>query len=158
MSDHYIARGISIAARGIDDQMMIMSAANSELFVLNSVATVIWDAADGQVPLTQLVQTVVWTQFEADLETCLVDAETFAKELAQHGILMLSEEPITPAPGTTGTAGREESARGVTSPVLVKRRYERPAFRHERVFETMALACGKVNPSQPTCHFNRKSS
>ena len=36
--------------------------------------------------------------------------------------------------------------------------YQKPAFRYERVFETMALACGKVNPLQAQCHFNRKNS
>ena len=28
-----------------------------------------------------------------------------------------------------------------------KRPYQRPAFVREQVFETMALACGKINPS-----------
>ena len=36
--------------------------------------------------------------------------------------------------------------------------YEKPAFRHERVFETMALSCGKVHPTQGQCKFNRKAS
>jgi hypothetical protein len=36
--------------------------------------------------------------------------------------------------------------------------YRKPSFRYERVFETMALACGKISPSQPQCRFNRKNS
>ena len=36
--------------------------------------------------------------------------------------------------------------------------YTKPAFRFERVFETQALSCGKVNPFQGICHSNRKSS
>jgi hypothetical protein len=36
--------------------------------------------------------------------------------------------------------------------------YLKPAFVHERAFETMALSCGKVNASQQQCKFNRKSS
>lgn len=39
-----------------------------------------------------------------------------------------------------------------------KKAYEKPAFRHERVFETMALACGKINATQGACRFNRKRS
>jgi hypothetical protein len=39
-----------------------------------------------------------------------------------------------------------------------RKAYEKPAFRHERVFETMALSCGKVHPTQGQCRFNRKSS
>jgi hypothetical protein len=36
--------------------------------------------------------------------------------------------------------------------------YHKPEFRFERAFETMALACGKISPSQVQCRFNRKSS
>jgi len=39
-----------------------------------------------------------------------------------------------------------------------KKPYEKPAFRYERVFETMALACGKVSPTEFQCRFNRKNS
>jgi hypothetical protein len=39
-----------------------------------------------------------------------------------------------------------------------KRRYEKPNFQHERVFETMALACGKIGPTSFSCTHNRKSS
>lgn len=35
--------------------------------------------------------------------------------------------------------------------------YLKPAFRHERVFETMALACGKVG-TQGSCATKRKFS
>lgn len=35
--------------------------------------------------------------------------------------------------------------------------YLKPAFRHEQVFETMALACGKVG-TQGSCFRNRRSS
>jgi hypothetical protein len=36
--------------------------------------------------------------------------------------------------------------------------YRKPDFRFERVFETMALACGKVEFTQKHCQFRRKSS
>ena len=39
-----------------------------------------------------------------------------------------------------------------------KKPYLKPAFRHEKVFETMALACGKVNATQASCRTNRKNS
>ena len=29
--------------------------------------------------------------------------------------------------------------------------YQKPAFRHEGVFETMALACGKISSTQAQC-------
>lgn len=39
-----------------------------------------------------------------------------------------------------------------------KKPYRKPEFRHERVFETMALQCGKISPTQGQCKFNRKAS
>ena len=36
--------------------------------------------------------------------------------------------------------------------------YQTPSFRFERAFETMALACGKISPTQKHCQFRRKSS
>jgi hypothetical protein len=39
-----------------------------------------------------------------------------------------------------------------------KRPYVKPSFEYERVFETMALACGKISPTQAQCRFNRKNS
>ena len=38
-----------------------------------------------------------------------------------------------------------------------KRNYQKPAFRHERVFETMALRCGKVG-TQGQCQLSSKTS
>ena len=36
--------------------------------------------------------------------------------------------------------------------------YVKPAFRLERVFETMALACGKIVGTQQSCRVNRRNS
>jgi hypothetical protein len=39
-----------------------------------------------------------------------------------------------------------------------KKLYQKPAFRYERVFETLALSCGKIGPTLPQCQFTRKTS
>ena len=39
-----------------------------------------------------------------------------------------------------------------------KKPYQTPARRRERVFETTALACGKVQTTQAQCAHNRKNS
>lgn len=39
-----------------------------------------------------------------------------------------------------------------------KKPYQKPEFRYERVFETMALSCGKISPTEFQCRFNRKNS
>jgi hypothetical protein len=52
--------------------------------------------------------------------------------------------------------GRSASAANATK--TAKKPYVKPEVRHERVFETMALSCGKVQSTQGGCHFNRKTS
>jgi hypothetical protein len=39
-----------------------------------------------------------------------------------------------------------------------KKPYVKPAVRSERVFETMALSCGKISGTQHNCNRNRKAS
>jgi hypothetical protein len=36
--------------------------------------------------------------------------------------------------------------------------YEKPSFVREQVFETMALACGKINPTSGQCRTVKKVS
>jgi hypothetical protein len=50
---------------------------------------------------------------------------------------------------------REDAA---ASHDTVKRPYEKPRVRFERVFETMAMSCGKVQATQGSCKHNRKAS
>jgi hypothetical protein len=41
---------------------------------------------------------------------------------------------------------------------MARKPYEKPTVRYERVFETMALSCGKVQGTGGSCSFNRKNS
>jgi len=43
-------------------------------------------------------------------------------------------------------------------PGKTKRPYQKPSFRHERVFETTALICGKMPTTQGQCRFNVQNS
>jgi len=47
---------------------------------------------------------------------------------------------------------------GPADRLAAKKPYQKPAFRHERVFETRALVCGKISGTQSTCQSNRKTS
>ncbi len=49
-------------------------------------------------------------------------------------------------------------AAGAQPQAGARKRYQKPAFRSERVFEQTALACGKVSATQSSCKFNRKRS
>jgi coenzyme PQQ synthesis protein D (PqqD) len=94
MSDKYIAKSSAIASRLLGGEMMIMSAVDSTFFTLNPVATVIWQAADGRTPLSEIVACQVCTEFEVDPETARRDVERFVEELSGHGILLVSEHSI----------------------------------------------------------------
>ena len=94
MSPLYVSRSTEIAARQLGDEMVIMSARDSTLFSLNDVGLAIWQAADGQTPLDEIVKDKVCAKFEVVPEEALKDAESFVRELAAHGILILSELPI----------------------------------------------------------------
>jgi hypothetical protein len=52
----------------------------------------------------------------------------------------------------------EATSRAEPEPKRIRKPYERPAFRAERVFETMALACGKTSPGQGGCNHGRRKS
>ena len=90
----YIARSKAIAARALGDVTMVMSASDSTLFTLDEVASVIWAAADGVTPLDRIVSEKVCAQFEVAPEVALKDAEALVTNLASHGILLVSNEPL----------------------------------------------------------------
>ena len=93
ISDCYIARSSAIAARLIGGQMMIMSATDSTFFTLNQTGTAIWQAADGQTRLSEIA-TKICSEFEVAEKEAHDDAEQFVKQLADHGILRISDQPI----------------------------------------------------------------
>jgi hypothetical protein len=75
-------------------EMIVMSAETSTLFNLNEQATVIWNAADGVTPLREIVEQRICNEFDVTPKIAYQDAEEFVNELAAHGILLLSDEPI----------------------------------------------------------------
>lgn len=91
----YIARSSEIASRNLDGEMIIMSAKDSTLFTLNEVATAIWEAADGQTPLEQIVEEKICVEFDVDQATAMQDARELVRQLTEHGILSTSETQIT---------------------------------------------------------------
>jgi hypothetical protein len=53
---------------------------------------------------------------------------------------------------------REPEEKRTIQEKKTKKPYTKPAFRFERVFETQALTCGKVNSTEFLCRHNRKVS
>lgn len=94
MSEKYVSKSTSIAARLLGGEMMIMSAVDSTFFSLDEVATVIWQAADGQTPLSQIADKIC-QEFDVDRQRAESDAGQFVDELSKHGILLISDSPVT---------------------------------------------------------------
>jgi hypothetical protein len=97
MTETYVLRSTSVAAREMAGEMMIMSATDSTLFSLNETATLIWNAADGKTSLSDIVRNIC-EEFDVEPDAAYRDAETLVNELAALGILSLAPEP---APTTT---------------------------------------------------------
>lgn len=93
MTERYITRSSAIAARLLGDEMMVMSVADSTFFILNEVASVIWQSADGCTPLSEIVSGKVCQEFDVDPDQAQRDAERFVDDLSQHGILLVSDQP-----------------------------------------------------------------
>ena len=103
MSETYVARSAAVAARLLGGETVVMCAADSTLFSLSEVATVIWQAADGRTPLSEIARRIC-AEYDVAAETALQDAEAFATELARYGILRVSDQPISSAEsGATGS-------------------------------------------------------
>ena len=58
----------------------------------------------------------------------------------------------------SGKTTPESTGSGPDEPARNRKPYEKPAFIREQLFETMALACGKTNPSIGQCKAVKKSS
>jgi hypothetical protein len=56
---------------------------------------VIWQAADGRTPLSDIVASKICPEFDVDPVQASSDAEQFISELSQHGILTVSDQPIS---------------------------------------------------------------
>ena len=99
MTNLYVARSTAAAARALGEETIVMSAADSTLFTLNEVASVIWEAADGVTPLEKIVADKICAQYDVAPDVALKHAEALVQGLAEHGILVVSDRPLAPSGG-----------------------------------------------------------
>ena len=97
MPETYIARSSAIAARMLAGEMMVMNLRNSTFYTLNPAATAIWQAADGRTPLREIVEQRICAEFDIAPEQAQKDAAEFVADLSEHGILQVSDHPISDA-------------------------------------------------------------
>jgi hypothetical protein len=96
-SSVYVARSSTIAARALAGEMMVMNSADSTFFTLNPIATLIFQAADGRTPLEQIVRDRVCREYDVEFEQAEKDATELVNELSRHGVLIVSDHPVTEA-------------------------------------------------------------
>ena len=94
LTDQYVTKSNAIASRTLGDETIIMSTADSTIFMLNPTGSVIWEAADGTTPLSRIVEEKVCAEFDVTVEQASADAKDFVDELAEHGILLVSDQPL----------------------------------------------------------------
>jgi hypothetical protein len=95
----FVARSSSVAARLLEEEMVIMCPKTSKLFVLNPVGTAIWNALDGSKPLDEIVRNQICCEFDVEPEIALAHANQFVRELAEHDIVMTADHPIVEVTG-----------------------------------------------------------
>ena len=94
----------SPSPRALGDETMVMSSIDSTLFTLNEVASVIWAAADGVTPLEEIVRNRICAQYDIAPEVAMKDSQTLVEGLADHGLLMLSDQPLVQPGSSRGEA------------------------------------------------------
>ena len=71
-----------------------MSVVDSRFITLSDVAAVIWQAADGKTPLSEIVSKQICFEFDVDVNRAQRDAQQFVDDLSQQGVLLVSARPI----------------------------------------------------------------
>ena len=89
----FAVRGDRLAARKVAGEMVILSADDSSLLVLNELGTLIWEAADGRTSM-QSIADAVCREYDVDPATALQDVEEFVRELAAAGVLSIAAEAV----------------------------------------------------------------
>ena len=86
-----VVPGDKLAARKVGGEMVILSAEDSSLFLLNEVGTAIWEAADGRRSI-QAIADALCAEYDVDRATALADVTEFVESLTAAGILSVAEE------------------------------------------------------------------
>jgi len=87
--DRYLARNARTAWRVYDGEAVILLAEDSTLNTLNPVGTLIWQGADGETPVSAIVDRIC-AEFDVDPARAESDLTAFIETLSQRGLLEVS--------------------------------------------------------------------
>ncbi|HXX33855.1 MAG TPA: PqqD family protein [Thermodesulfobacteriota bacterium] len=94
MLDEYVNKNNEeIAHRTIDGEAVIVNLKDSTFHTLNAVATFIWEQADGQIKIKQMIEKIC-QEFEVDRDTAEKDCLEFLGQLMSKGLAVLSHNPV----------------------------------------------------------------
>ena len=94
MLDKYVVKNDEKTAyRIIDGEAVVVNVKDSTFHTLNSVATFIWEQADGRIKAEQIIEKIC-QEFEVDWGTAERDCLEFLGELASKGLVVLSQNPM----------------------------------------------------------------
>lgn len=150
MPDGYPLQNPRVAWRVYDGEAVLVCPDDSTLHALNAAGTLIWSSADGATPTAAMLARLCAT-FDVDRTTAAVDAREFIEALRARGLLTVAPADRSP--------DRWTATAGDTAPdALLRRPYEPPAVVSEEIFETTALACGKIGGQGGRCNTRPKRS
>jgi hypothetical protein len=90
MPETYVMQSPRTAWRVYDGEAVILWPDDSTLNTLNAVGTLIWEAADGKLPMSAIVARIC-EEFDVDPERAEQDAKAFIAKLRARGLLTVSE-------------------------------------------------------------------
>ena len=80
-----------IAYRVIDGEAIVINLKNSELNILNPVATFIWEHLNGSTQIKEIVR-MLSEEFEVDYKTAEKDCMDFISQIRDKGIVILPQQ------------------------------------------------------------------
>jgi hypothetical protein len=95
MPERYPAQNPRAAWRVYDGRAVIITPEDSRLHSLNEVGTLVWEAADGRTPVTEIVARVCG-EFDVTAERAAADVDAFVEDLVGRGLLSVGTAPAGP--------------------------------------------------------------
>ncbi len=147
MSERYPLRNPRVAWRTYDGEAILVSPDDSRLHALDVTATAIWVSADGVTEVASVTARLAG-MFGAESAVVQDDVRQFLDDLAARGLVTFSDAP-SPLTDEWYSPGGDAVARGP---------WRTPSVRSEEIFETTALACGKIGGTGGRCNTRPRAS
>ncbi|MDW7681530.1 MAG: PqqD family protein [bacterium] len=89
--NHYPQKNPDTASRTIDSEAVIVLPEKSQVHTLNPVATRIWELADGQHKLSEIISTLE-NEFDCPSDRIKADSVEFVVTMIEQGLMRLSAD------------------------------------------------------------------